>query len=124
MSLVCYICVVVWLRIAKQRGQALPLAMMALVLAMLVIIPFVQMGSALLIISRQHQAIIEEQYANDAAVEYTIWNLTYGTLAATFNTTGDQYSYTLPVAVNGLQPSITVTASQTKLPLTDTSNTK
>jgi hypothetical protein len=101
-------------RFAKQeKGLALPLALGALLLAMLVIIPFVQFTSTTLVNSRQYQDIMLDQYANDAAVEHALWQLSYGTLAEQFASPGDNYTYTLPVAVNERQPLIDITANVT-----------
>jgi hypothetical protein len=97
----------------SEKGQALPLAIGTLLLAMLVIIPFVQFTSTNLINSRQHEDIMLDQYANDAAVEHALWRLAYGTLADQLTTPGDNYTYTLPVAVNERQPLIDITANAT-----------
>jgi len=80
---------------------------------MLVIIPFVQFTSTVLMGSQQHEDIMLDQYANDAAVEQALWRLSYGTLADQLTTPGDNYTYTLPVAVNGRQPLIDITANAT-----------
>ena len=107
----------------SEKGQALPLAMGTLLLAMLVIIPFVQFTSTNLLSSRQYRDIMLDQYANDAAVEHAIWRLAYGTLADQLTTPGENYTYTLPVAVNGRQPLIDITANATPSSGSITNNT-
>lgn len=62
----------------SQKGQALPLALLALAIGMLTIAPFLGHVSSSLIGSRIYEQAISEQYSADAGVEYAIWNLQSG----------------------------------------------
>ncbi len=62
----------------SQKGQALPLALVALVIGMLTIAPFLSHAGSSLIGSRIYQQSISEQYSADAGVEYAIWHLQSG----------------------------------------------
>jgi predicted acyltransferase (DUF342 family) len=64
----------------SQRGQALPLAMMALLIGSLVISPFLSHASSNLIGSGVYEQGITERYSCDAGIEYAIWGLQSGTL--------------------------------------------
>jgi len=62
----------------SQKGQALPLALVALAIGMLTIAPFLGHVSSSLIGSRIYEQAINEQYSADAGVEYAIWHLQSG----------------------------------------------
>ena len=62
----------------SQKGQALPLALLALAIGMLTIAPFLGHASSSLIGSRIYEQAISEQYSADAGVEYAIWHLQSG----------------------------------------------
>lgn len=62
----------------SEKGQALPLALAALAVGMLVIAPFLGHASSNLIGSRVYGQVMSEQYSADAGVEYAIWNLQSG----------------------------------------------
>ena len=62
----------------SQKGQALPLALLALAIGMLTIAPFLGHVSSSLIGSRIYEQAISEQYSADAGVEYAIWHLQSG----------------------------------------------
>jgi hypothetical protein len=96
-----------------EKGQALPIAMLALAIGSLVVIPFVSYAGTSLISSRTLGEVIAEQSASDAGVEHAIWSLTRGTLATQFTQSGDQVTYALGETLNGYNTSITVTANQT-----------
>ncbi|MDD5189556.1 MAG: hypothetical protein PHE50_00755 [Dehalococcoidales bacterium] len=93
----------------NQQGQALPLAMAALILGGLVIAPILTQTSGALTGSRVYQTIIKDTYTADAGVEHAIWRLTNDGLAAALPLAGNSTTYTLPNQVNGLAPTITVT---------------
>lgn len=61
-----------------ERGQVLPLALMALAIGALVTAPFLGYSSSGLISSKIHQQAIDERYAADAGAEYAIWRLRSG----------------------------------------------
>jgi len=62
----------------SQKGQALPLALVALAIGILTIAPFLGHAGSSLIGSRIYEQSISEQYAADAGVEYAIWHLQSG----------------------------------------------
>jgi len=62
----------------NQKGQALPLALVALAIGTLVIAPFLRHASSSLIGSRIYEQSIDEQYSADAGVELAIWQLRSG----------------------------------------------
>ena len=96
-----------------ERGQALPLAIMALAIGTLVVTPFLGHASASLISARVYGEVIARQAAGDAGVEHAIWSLTRGNLAEAFTNPGDEVSYQLGEAVNGLTTTVTITANAT-----------
>jgi len=62
----------------SQKGQALPLALVALAIGMLVVAPFLSQAGSSLIGSRIYEQSISEQYSADAGVECAIWHLQSG----------------------------------------------
>ncbi len=62
----------------SQKGQALPLALVALAIGVLTIAPFLSHAGSSLIGSRIYQQSTSEQYSADAGVEYAIWHLQSG----------------------------------------------
>jgi len=62
----------------SQKGQALPLALVALTIGTLVIAPFLSHAGSSLIGSRIYGQTIGEQYSADAGVELAIWHLRSG----------------------------------------------
>lgn len=94
----------------SEKGQALPLALIALGLGALLVGAFLSYTSTNLITSRVLGQAAEGQHAADAGIEDAIWNLMYGGLATSVLTTpGDSTSYSLDETVNGLTPTVTVT---------------
>ncbi len=63
-----------------EKGQALPLAMLALAIGTLVITPFLGHAGSNLIGSRVYEQGLTELYACDAGIEYAIWGLQSGNL--------------------------------------------
>jgi hypothetical protein len=96
-----------------EKGQALPLAMLALTIGALVVAPFLGHAGSSLIGSRVYGEAIFQQNACDAAVEHAIWNLTRGGLAGEFTQPGDEVTYQLDETINGLTATVTVTANAT-----------
>ncbi len=96
-----------------EKGQALPLVLLALAIGTLVITPFLGHANSSLIGSRVYGQTIEWQYSSDAGVEHAIWSLTYGDLASQLPSPGDNTTYQLSEAVNGVAPTVTVTANAT-----------
>jgi cytoskeletal protein CcmA (bactofilin family) len=62
----------------SQKGQALPLALVALAIGMLVVAPFLSHAGSSLVGSRIYEQAIDEQYSADAGVEYAIWQIQSG----------------------------------------------
>jgi hypothetical protein len=58
-----------------EKGQVLPLAMLALALGSLVITPFINYASSSLIGSRVYKGVMTEQYSCDAGIEWALWKL-------------------------------------------------
>ncbi len=96
-----------------EKGQALPMAILALAIGALVIAPFLGNASSSLIGSRVYGETIAQQSASDAGVEHAIWSLTRGSLAEQFSGPGDTVTYQLPETLNGLVTTVTVTANAT-----------
>jgi len=96
----------------NERGQALPLALVALAIGTLLVTPFLRGVSVNSIASRNYSGSMLQQYSCDAGVEDAIWDLTEGTLAAQLITSGDSVSYSLSESVNGVTPDVTVTRDE------------
>jgi len=97
----------------SQKGQALPLAIIALAIGSLVVAPFLGLASADLLGSQVYGESIAAQAACEAGVEHAIWSLTMGDLAGEFAGPGDVVTYQLDEPVNGLTAGVTVTANAT-----------
>jgi len=67
----------------SEKGQALPLALLALAVGMLVISPFMRHASISLISSQIYEQAIIEQYSADAGVEWALWKLKKNPLLTT-----------------------------------------
>jgi hypothetical protein len=91
-----------------KRGQALPLALAALAVGALLIAPFLSSVSAHSISSGNYRDSALQVYSSGAGIEDAIWRLTDGDLAGTLTDQGDTASYTMPYAVNGIQPEIEI----------------
>lgn len=59
----------------SERGQALPLALLALAAGMLLIVPFANHIGGNLLASRIYGQVMSEQYSCDAGVEWALWKL-------------------------------------------------
>jgi hypothetical protein len=97
----------------NEKGQALPLAMLALTIGVLLIVPFLSHAGTSLISSRIYAGSISSRSASDAGVEHAIWGLTRGTLAAQIPDSGDEITYQLAEQINGISTSVTVTTNAT-----------
>jgi hypothetical protein len=96
-----------------EKGQALPLAILALTIGALVVAPFLGHAGSSLIGSRTYAEAIGQLDASDAGVEHAIWSLTRGSLAQELAAPGDEVTYQLDEAVNGFDVNVTVTANAT-----------
>jgi hypothetical protein len=92
----------------NERGQALPMAMVALIIGALVVVPFLSHAGTSLQDSRVYANEFNTRDAADAGAEHALWALSWSTLKTLIPNPGDQYTYALPEAVNGYTPSITV----------------
>ena len=102
-----------------EKGQALPLALVALAIGSLLVTPFLRSVSVHSIAARNYSGSIAEQYSSDAGVEDAIWNLTNGTLAEQLTAPGDTASYSLSQSVNGVAPTVSVTRDKVQLATDD-----
>lgn len=96
------------MKIKCEKGQALPLVMIAITIGALVIPSFLGHAGSGLIGSRAYGQSLDAQYAADAGAEHAIWNLTDGGIAESIPNNGDNVSYALPESVNGLTANVTI----------------
>ena len=95
-------------RFSSEKGQILPMVLIALALGTLLVSPFLTRASTSLITSGKYTGAIFDQNAADAGVEHAIWRLTDGDLVN--GLPSSPYSYQLPVTINNIAPNVTVTA--------------
>lgn len=96
----------------NEDGRSLPAALIAITLGTVLLVPFLSFVSSRSLSTRAAAEAFEEQYAADAGVEFGIWSLledpTIKTQADASPGTAVPVSF--PEAINGLIPSVTVTA--------------
>ncbi len=92
----------------SEKGQALPLVLIAIAVGALVIPSFLSHIGTSLIGSRTYAQGIYAQYAADSGAEHAIWNLAYGGLSANLTSPGDNVGYSLGESVNGLAVNVSV----------------
>ena len=95
--------------VKDEKGQALPLALAALALGVLLVPVFMQSVSSHSIASRIYTTSILEHSSSDAGVEDAIWRLIHDTLASSLTSPGDTVSYSMGESVNSNTPNIDVT---------------
>jgi hypothetical protein len=95
----------------KEKGQALPLALVALTIGALLVAPFLGHASSSMIGSREYGSTIDYRNACDAGIEHAIWSLIYSNLADLIPEVGNQYTYQLTETINGVTPTITITTN-------------
>jgi len=93
----------------NQKGQALPMAILALAIGALVVVPFLSHAGTSILSSRVYAEEIGSRTASDAGVEHAIWSLKNGTLAEQIPGPGDQIIYQVTEPLNGVTPTVTVT---------------
>ncbi len=98
----------------SEKGQALPLALVALAAGMLIVTPFLGYASSSLIGSRTYQQGMLEQYAADAGVEYATWQLKYNGLADSLTTENPTANDS--ITVNNMTVNIVVTRVEETFP--------
>lgn len=96
-----------------EKGQALPLAIMALALGTLLVAPFLGHASTAIIGSHTYYDEMVYRNACDAGVEHGIWRLVYGGLGVSIPNVGNHITYSLAEAINGVTPTVTVTTNST-----------
>jgi hypothetical protein len=96
-----------------EKGQALPLAILALTIGTLLIAPFLGHAGSSIIGSRVYAETIDYRTACDAGVEHAIWRLLYEDLGDQLPDPGDQIIYQLPETINGATTTVTVTTNST-----------
>jgi hypothetical protein len=94
-----------------EKGQALPLVMIAIILGGLVLPPFLGHVDSSIIGSKNYEGMLYEQYACDSGAEHAIWSLTDGIVADEISGPGDTISYLLPESVNNLTANVTISNS-------------
>ncbi|MFC1914159.1 hypothetical protein ACFLXF_02680, partial [Chloroflexota bacterium] len=92
----------------SEKGQALPLVLIAVTIGTMVVTPFVSHAGTGILGSRLFGQAINEQYSCDSGVEHGVWRLTDDGLADTLTASGDSISYNLSESINSLTPAITV----------------
>ena len=95
----------------KEKGQALPLAIIVLTIGALLIAPFLGHASSSMIGSQTYGSAIDYRTACDAGIEHAIWRLQYSGLANQIPDIGDQITYQLAEAINGITPTIIITTN-------------
>jgi Flp pilus assembly protein TadG len=95
-------------RINGEKGVALPMVMIAVMIGALVIPPFLANVGTSLVGSRYYMQAIDAEYAADAGAEHAVWNLTDGDVTASIPNAGDSASYSLAENVNGLTTSVKI----------------
>jgi hypothetical protein len=99
------------INIKGQKGQALPLVMIAVILGALVIPPFVGYAGSSMIGSHAYGDALRSQYAADSGVEHAIWRLTDDGLMDDLLSAGSSVTYWLDEDLNGLTTKIIVSNS-------------
>jgi hypothetical protein len=92
-----------------EKGQALALVMIAVMLGALVIPPFLGHVDSSLIGSRTYAEAIHSEYACDSGVEDAIWNVTNNnTMLNLLSSPGSSITYTLGEMINSLSTNVTI----------------
>lgn len=101
----------------SQRWQALILVLIALALGSLLITPTLWYTSAGVAEVRISEEQLLRQYAADAAVEYSLWQLQYSIAGLTEQLNSENTSSSTSITLNGMEAVVTTAISQT--PQTD-----
>jgi hypothetical protein len=96
------------MKIHNEKGIALPLVMIAIMVGALVIPAFLGRVSTGLLGSRGYKNVLDAQYTADAGAEHAIWNLTGGTVKAAIPAPGDSTSYVLQETLNGVSAGVKI----------------
>ena len=90
----------------RERGQALILVLILLAVGSLMIVPFLQLTYTVLKGRMMYAQFIKEDYAADAAIEYSLWRLNWEPGFTDNWTVGD--NITFEVTLNGVTANITI----------------
>jgi hypothetical protein len=96
----------------SQRGQALTLVLIALVLGSMMITPIFQYVNTGLVAAGVSEELLLQQYAADAAVEYSLWQLKYNIDGLTDGLDPENPSSDTSITVNGIEVPVTTEISQ------------
>jgi len=96
----------------RQRGQALILVLIALALGSLLITPTLNYVYTGLAETRISERLLLEQYAADAAVEYSLWQLKYDVDGITGQLNPENPSANTSITVNGMDVPIITEITQ------------
>ncbi len=86
---------------ARQEGQALPLALIALAIGVVLVTPFLTIVSVNVIASRQTEEAIADRYSADAGMEWGLWRLKNDPALTTSTTYTETPLQPTPAAING-----------------------
>lgn len=106
-------------KVRDERGQALPLALVALAIGALLVPVFMQSVSVHTVAARNNSSSLVQQYSAEAGIEDAIWQLASGDLASELTFPGDTTGYTLSAPVNDIVPGILVTRVQESIAIDD-----
>ena len=85
----------------REEGQALPLALIALALGVVLVTPFLTSVSVNVIASRHAEEAIADRYSADAGMEWGLWRLKNDPTLTTSTTYTEAPLQPTPAAVNG-----------------------
>jgi hypothetical protein len=85
----------------REKGQALPLALIALALGVVLVTPFLTSVSVNVIANRHAGEAIADRYSVDAGMEWGLWRLKNDPKLTTSTTYTDKPLQPTPVAING-----------------------
>lgn len=91
----------------SEKGQVLPLVLIALAFGTLMVGPSLKYISTGIVNSQISEELLTEQYALDAGVEYALWRLMYED-GFRDSVTEDNPPDPFPVSVNGMEVSVAV----------------
>ncbi|MDZ7843608.1 MAG: hypothetical protein U5K99_07385 [Anaerolineales bacterium] len=102
-----------YLPVFSERGRSLPAALIALAVGSILLAPFLSFVSSRSLGSRAAAETFRAQYAADAGIEYGIWILLNDPVirAQVDSSPGTPLSVTFPEAINGVTPTVTLTAN-------------
>jgi hypothetical protein len=91
---------------SKQRGYSLALVLIFLAMGSLLLVPMLRFTTTALQSKQLYSAGVLDQYARDAAAEFGVWQLLYGSATQTLTESDDTITST--VSLNGIDADITI----------------